>query len=184
MPKKKTNFSKIDIFIGALEENLITKKHLIATRSYYYERITWCVQKSQPIPLWKNIFYLCNDPLVYLIPFMLGILVYCIGYYCEQFERHPKWDWFKFTINGFGCMLGMPCTYNPTITATRIGILLCLFSAIIFVSLISAALMQLVMTPILNPQIKSVQEIIAGSFKLVGNRFLIEKISQQKEVNA
>ena len=160
----------------------MTNKHLEASRSYYHDALTWCVQKSQPIPLWRYVFYLCNDPLVYIIFTITGLVVLSLGYYLQQFERHPKWDWNKFIFNGYSSFLGFPCCYNPRITANRIGFMFCLLGGIIFVCTLTTVLFDLALTPILKPQVQSIQGIIDGNFKLVGDRFAFQKISQQTKV--
>lgn len=180
---KRSNFNRIDIFIGALEANLIANEHLAASRSYCHDILTWCVRKSQPIPVWKNIFYLCNDPWVYGIFTPQVVMAFCLGYYLQQFERHPKWDWLKLTFNGFICTLGFPCCYDPKTTANRIGFMACLLGYIVITCVISSILMQLAITPIISPQVQSVGEIVNGNFQLVGDRFAFRKISQQMEVN-
>lgn len=60
-------FRKIDIFIGALNENLQTRQNLSASWSYYQDSLTWCVQLKKPFPKWQNIFKLCRDWHVYLV---------------------------------------------------------------------------------------------------------------------
>lgn len=154
----------------------------MASRSYYHDHITWCVQKSHPIPLWKNIFHLCNDPLVYILLFLACVSIMWTGYVCQQFEIQ-KWDWHKFTFTGFRCFMGMPCTYNPKTTANRTGFLFFLFATMIYVCVLSSVLIQLIISPILNPQIQTVQEIIDGEFKLISNRFAFQKIVQHNWVN-
>lgn len=81
-------------------------------------------------------------------------------------------------------MLGLPCCYNPKTTANRIAYLFCLFGAIILTSVLSSGLIQFIMTPILSPQIQSVQEINSEDFKFMSDRFAFEKIVQQKKVFA
>jgi hypothetical protein len=48
------NFSNVDIFIGGLEENVITKNYFKATRFYYHEKLTWCCEKNKSLPFAEN----------------------------------------------------------------------------------------------------------------------------------
>lgn len=57
-------FSKIDLFIGGLEENLITAKNLIASQAYYHDTLVWCVEKSKQSPMWLNLFHLISSPII------------------------------------------------------------------------------------------------------------------------
>lgn len=167
-----------------MEENLITKNgSLVASTSYYHDSLTWCVQKSIPVPPWKKVFYLCPDPLV--IGSFTILLFIAIGftYFCEEFEHHPKWDWNRLAFNGVNYYLGFASAYNPKTTANRTCYIFCSFGAMIFVCLLSSILVQLFISPILIPQIQNVQEIIDGEFKLIGNKFAFQKIVLHNEVN-
>lgn len=177
------NFSDVDIFIGALEENLIKKENLIASYSYYHDHLTWCVQKRQRIPLWKNVFHICSDPVVILIFTVQTIMVISLAYFLQQFERHPKWDWNRLVFNGACCYCGFPCAYRPENNANRILYLFFLFGCQIFLIVLGAGLIFLINQPVLNPQIESIEEIIYGNFKLLGDEYAFTKISQKTKVN-
>lgn len=112
----------------------------------------------------------------------MDVTVISIVYFCQQFERHPKWDWNKISFDGFNCWIGLPCPYRPKTTANRIVYSGCILGSIIYGCLLSSVIMQLVLTPILSPQTKSVQEIIDGDFKLIGERFVFEKLMQPMQV--
>lgn len=128
-------------------------------------------------------FNICWDPLVYIIFTVLSGMAVFVGYFCEQFERHPKWDYHECYITGFCCFLGFPCHCFPSKIANRFNFIGCSLGGIVFVCTLSSILIELVMTPILSPQVQSVQEIIEGNFRLVGDRFAFQKLSQQTEVN-
>lgn len=51
---------------------MITRKYLIASRSYYHDCLTWCVQRHQQIPRWQSVFYLCTDTTVYIVFLVAG----------------------------------------------------------------------------------------------------------------
>lgn len=94
-----TNFRQIDIFMGAMEENLFTKNYFEASLYYYHDSLTWCVQKAKISPYWKAIFYLCNDPLVYLLLGLGCVIIIVVAYFLQQFEPKQKWDWNRFVVN-------------------------------------------------------------------------------------
>lgn len=176
-------FRKIDIFIGALEENLITNKHLVASHPYHHDHITWCVQKRKPIPVWKNVFYLCNNPLLYLILTLESVTVLIGGYIFQMFEPRQKWDYNKFIIEGFRCMLGFPCSFSPETCTIPSGYIFMLFAGIINAVVMNVALILLTTNPVLNLQIQSIQEIIDGSFTLMVDGFAFKQILGQNKVN-
>lgn len=171
------------MFIGALEENLITQKYLIASTHTYYDTLTWCVQKQKPIPQWENYFHICRDPMVYLLFTGIAIVILGHGYFMEQFERYPKWDWNKFVCNCIRGTLGFPNTYNPTFHTTRFGYIIILLTGISVTTVINTMFMIFITNPILEPQVQSIQEIVRQKFSLMGDQFALHQILQQNQVN-
>lgn len=93
-------FSKIVIFLGIREENFVTREYLAPSRPYQKNSKTWCVQRKKQVTVDSLIFYLCRDPGVFLI-FALQTTMICItAYVMQQFERRPKWDVPKISVNG------------------------------------------------------------------------------------
>lgn len=169
------------MFIGVLEENSITKPYLIASRPYYHDCLTWCVQKQQPIPRWTNIFYLCNDARVYLIFLVATLLVIGSAYYFQKCERQKK-DWHFITIVALTICVGVSYPYNPRSKPMLILIMIGRFAGILFYTLLGSVLTRLVTVPHLMPQINSITDITNGDFILAGDRFALQKLSQQNEV--
>lgn len=50
------NYRKLDIFIGALDENIITNEYFDASHPYYHDSLIWCARERKPIAKWKNFF--------------------------------------------------------------------------------------------------------------------------------
>lgn len=137
---------------------------------------------SKPIPLWKNFFSLCNDPIVWTVCVLLGFLVVGTAYFLQQFEP-MKWDWIKISIHSCCVALGFA---SPIIWRSCPGRIFYIFvnlSAIIFVASFSSMLMTKLTTTVLSTQIDSIKNIIDKDFSLVADQFAFEKMSQQKWVN-
>lgn len=175
-------FSEIDIFIGALDENLITNKHFVASRPYYRDRLTWCVQNRKPIPLWQNLLHICHNPIIWAVFFVEVMIEIGFVYCLEQFEHHPKWDWHRIFFDGLRIHMGFSCVYKPTNNATRVLFLFILFACTIFTITICSTVLEFITSPILSVQVKSITEIISKRFTLVGGRFELLKVSEQIEV--
>lgn len=179
----KICFSQIDIFIGGLEENLNTQKHLVATRFYYYDKLTWCVQKSQLLSLWTKISsYGCSDPRVFIFLSFAALSAIFSGYIFEQLEpeSHNSWDWNRTWLNAIRCYFGFSCEYNPTINVTRAGYMFLLFGSIICVTTISTRFIGLHVKNYFSPQVETIQEIIENQFDLVGNQHALQMLQQNK----
>lgn len=171
------------MFIGALEENLVTQNSLIASHSFYHDVITWCIQRQKPIPIWKSYFYICKDPIVYVVGALEVVFVIGLAYFAERFERHPKWDIYQLAFNGVCAYVGFSCTFKPTFHITRFGFFIVLFAAIVFTTTKNSMLIVFITSPIYDPQIQSIQEIVSRNFNLMGDPFALYQISQQNEVN-
>lgn len=157
-------------------------KNLVASIPYYYDRLVWCVQKNKPIPKSETIFHLCNDPIVYVAFTLHVVFLLLVAYFLQMFERHLKWDWNKTLIAGFTFYTGLPSTYRPTNSAHRIAALSVFFGGMLFAILIVSKTMNLFTTPIFNPQVKTIDQLLESEFSLVGNAFAYQKISQQTQV--
>lgn len=173
--------SKIHIFTGALEENLITKNHLIASRPYYHDCLTWCVQKHQPIPRWQSAFYLCTDSNVYVAFTLFAFFTIGTAYYLQKSEPDKK-DWHYITLFALTICIGYSHPYQPQARPTRVLVAVGQFAGTIFFTVLSSMLLLRVSVPHFMPQIDSIAEITKGDFILAGDRFAFQKISQQNEV--
>lgn len=170
------------MFIGALGENLITSKYLLASTSYYHSVFVWCVRKAQPIPVSDNLLHLCRDPWVYATFTASVIAVMCTSYFLQQFEP-SSWDWHKIFVNGFCSILGFPSQANTKTHCNRVLFAFFLMASTLFVICLDSVAFSFITTPIMKPQIKTVAEIVSNEFNLVGNGFVSMKLHQKTEVN-
>lgn len=164
-----------------MDENLLTKKYFIASRPYHYDYLTWCVQKRKPIPLWQNIFHLCNDFSVYGSVFVVAVFLIAVEYYLIQFE-HPVRTWNELLLITLCAALGMPVAFYPRTTALRMLFVFGTLAGFMFATILSATVMRQITSPILRSQVQSIDEIISGNFRLVGDRYAFIKMSQQNQV--
>lgn len=176
------HFSRIDLFIGALDENLVTNKYLFASRPYHHDYLTWCVQKTTPIPLWQHIFHLCSDWIVYAAITVTAIILIAFEYYLIHFER-PFRNWNEMLTITLCAALGLPVAFTPRTNAFRVLFVFGLFAGLMFAITVSSMVMRLITSPILRPQIQTIAEITTGHFKMVGDRFVFHWMSKQNQVN-
>lgn len=177
----KLDCSEVDLFIGALDETPVTKNHLIASRPYYYDHLTWCIQKAQPIPKWRNIFYLFTDWTVLASLIFVLILLVAVAYILMIVE-HKKKNLFEILQIILCCALGLSASYQPQSNPFRILYGFGIFAGIIFATLVSSVLMIIATKTIYRKQIVTTQEILEQDFSLVGDRFALDKIIQQNKV--
>lgn len=174
-------FRKVDLFIGALDESPAIRHHLIASRPYYHDHLTWCVQKAKPIPLWKNIFHLCRNWEVYMGLLIAVMTLLPFFYYLFQYE-HPIQTWNETLLMIFRVAIGISANIEPKSNPFRITYAFGLLAGTIFSIVLNAIIMRNVTTPILRPQIQTIEEITNGDFKLMGDRFALAKLKLQTNV--
>lgn len=172
----------MDIFIGALDENLLTKRYLIASHSYYHDYLIWCVQKANVVPVWDKILYVCTDPVVFVIFTLHAIIITGVVYFIQQFERHTKWDLFRISVNGFQCYMGSGCTYKPKNFSNRVVSAAVFLGCVLFNTILCTKIMMFYTSPIQDTQIKSTEGIISGGFQLMADCFTYQKMLQQNQV--
>lgn len=144
-----------------------------------------CVQSRQPIEIWKNIFYLCNDPLVLSLFVVVCLAVVLTTYFFQQFEdtrSSSKWDCHRLTLSGISCLFGFASEYKPKFTPTRIFFGLSLFGCMIYTISTMSIMFKFITKPIYKHQIQSVQEIIDQRFHLIGDEFALQHLIRQNEV--
>lgn len=178
-----SSHSKLEVFLGIHEENFVTKKYLIPSRPYETGSITWCVQRKKRVPVHFLIFYLCRSPEVYLIFTLHGIMIGIVAYYFQQFERQPKWDMARLSINGIRLYLGSPCSYKPMNNANRVLFIAVLLSGMIFGIILSTAMVKLGTTARYNPQIETIKDIIDNDFDLVGSQSTFKLLQQNAVIS-
>lgn len=171
------------MFIGGLGQNLVTSKYLLASTSYHHSVFTWCVKKAEPIPVRENLLHLCQDPKVYAVFTFSAFSVLAAAYFVQQFEPRPAWDWHRIFVEGFGAVLGFSTNYRAKNNANRVLFACFLLASTLFVIVINSVALSFITTPILKPQIKTVDEIIRKEFSLVGDRLVLMKLLGKTEVN-
>lgn len=174
--------NRIDIFLGAMDEHLISNKNLSVSHPYYFDCMTWCIQKSKPLSHGEALFRICTDPMVFLVFTLQAIFVTATTYLWQMFEQHPKWDLFKISVNGFACFVNLPCTYKPMNNANRIGAISVYFGSSLFANILIIFVIESSSTLTYDPQVNTIRQLIDDDYKLVGNEFAFKKISERNQV--
>lgn len=180
--KKSLFFSEVDIIIGAADQNIQTKD-FVNSHSYYHDALTWCVQKQQPIPIWRNIFFICNDPFVLSLYPVMCISVFAFAYFIQQFEeKPPKLNLFIIMLEAATSAFGLSCNYKAKLISNRIFFACCMFGNLVFVNNVLSFIIRNMTSTIYEHQIETIQEIIENSFELTGDDFTFKHLIQQNEV--
>lgn len=177
--------SDTDVIIGGLDDHIFASEYFVATFPYYNDELTWCVQKSKPIPLWKNIFKLINDRSYWTILTLACILVISLIYFMQTFDQvKPKWDVIRIIFCGLRIYCGFVCEYKPKINSTRILFTSLLLAFILFDVTFVTFWSEYMKTTHFEDQINTVKGIIDNEFEIVGDVFALHHLKHQNEVNS
>lgn len=173
---------KADIIIGILQETNQISEYFISSWPYYFDSITWCVRKKQPIALWKNLFHLCSDPIVYAVHTTIAISFLSFVYFLQQFESARKYDWNTILMAITTMLLGFSSNYKAHLISNRILFIACIFGGIVFSTIVLAFFLRITINPIYESQIKSFREIVDGSYDLIGDYVALQHMIRKNEV--
>lgn len=160
-------------------------KNIVASIPFYYDRLTWCVQKNLPIPTSETIFHICTDPIVYAVFTVHSVFLLFLVYFFQMFEHQSKWDWNRILVAGLSIYLGLPTTYSNRRlknNAHCITLISIYFGGMLFGISIVTIIMKIFTSPIFNPQLKNIVQLIESEFSLIGNAFVYQKMSEQSQV--
>ena len=170
------------MIIGALDDSIVANEQFIASHPYYEDELTWCVQQKQPIASWRNVFYLFGNPYISILIISLAITWPSICYFLQQFDNpNPKWSWPRIFTLALGICFGITTNFRPMSISNRIYFAISSFAGIIYVICILAFFKDVLINPMFKHQIQSIQEIVDGSFELVGDNIAFEHIKRNRD---
>lgn len=174
---------KFDIFIGALDENDVTRNVFVASRPYYHDTLTWCVKKDPAAPLWKQPFLITKDYSLHLTLMSLGMLVGIVVYYIHQYERF-QWNYLRIMICGLSMAFAYPHRYQPRNSMHRIMYIIYASACLINSTVWSTFMMRTITHPYLDREIRTIDDILNYNLRLIGDNFTFQKLREQKTVTS
>lgn len=176
--------SEIDLFVGTLlDENNVKRDNLLVSRPYFYDRLTWCVQKSQSREHWKQIFYVITDNWTRLLIVLTFFVVILIIYFIQLFDRY-KMSTHAILIMGIAFVLSIPYKCYPLTMSHRMSIFFSIFGCFTIATIVSSSAFRTTTNSYyLKTQVESIDEITTNDFKLVGDRFALQQLYLQSDVS-
>lgn len=162
---------KVDIMIGGLYDNEVSRKLLSTTIPYDSDEITWCVARSGLAPNWMNVFAIFDIMLwSYAILTMLTcsvILLICVK---VEKDRKETFSW-SVLISLCYCM-GIPGFYSPRKSFARIYVGCLLLYGMHFSAAYHSFLLSVLTTPRFEHQTATIHEAIDSDFSFTGGENL------------
>lgn len=111
----------------------------------------------------------------------MAVSLLLVAYYLFQYERLMR-TWNEGLLIILRVAIGVSPGFEPKSTPFRILFATGLIGGTIFSIVVNAILMRNITTPILRPQIRTLDEITSGKFKLIGDQFTLTKLKLQPNV--
>lgn len=169
------------MFVGDLHENDETQNHLTASRPYFYDELTWCVQKCQPQELWKQIFYISKDVWFWVLILVYAAIAINFAYFLQQYEERPA-TFSHIFVGGFSYFLNISYPYAPKQNANRILFASFMLGCLLINLTFTTYLFRTVTSPYRKIQAQTIDDILRDDFKLVGERFALVQLWRQGTV--
>lgn len=167
-----------------LDAELLSEDHFVASRFYHFDDLTWCVQKNQPIPIWRNFYILSSDLMVWIVCFPIFGTVTFMFYFLQQFENvGPKWNSFRIAIGVLSRFIGMSYAYKSTNNASRVLFAIGMFGCLIFVSSFISIMMTSLNRQMYADHVETIREILDSKFDLAGDIFSLQELLKKNEAN-
>lgn len=172
----------IDIFAVGLNENLITRKYLVASQTYYHDRLIWCLSKQIVSPM-KKVMIFIKDPHIFVPSFLsLALLGTLFGYIMFMFEP-KKMNWNNILINEAVVFIGISIKFDLKSNAYRIAFIALLFCGMIFTATSRAKMEALTMKTVYSKRMDSIKKILGKGYDFYGNQIAHSKLLNLNEVS-
>lgn len=177
----KTCFRCYDIIAGGLSNGRVNSLKFSATVAYAQDDIALCMGRARPIPTWQNLFYYIRSTTVLVIAGILSTLVIVAFFFMSTFDRRPfdGWSCFFLSIH--------TVTYATTMIRPTHFMYRCLhiafqFLALVWTTLFTAFLLNILARPIYEHQITSLLEIDLKNCRLTGSEYALYNMAERNSV--
>lgn len=174
-------FRSIELAIGGLTNDISLKTEFVFTLPYYSDDITWCISRAKHIPLYLNAFRYVKDSELYVMGIFAVFAAIIIGFLLTTFEEKPI-DYFEMSLIGISVVSNSATYFQPKRPCNRFLYMLTCYIGLLLVNIFGAYYVVALTYPIFEDQLDSVNSLIENKFQLMGDAYVLEKISLQDVV--
>lgn len=162
---------KVDIMIGGLYDNEVSRKLLSTTIPYDSDEMTWCVPTSGLAPNWMNVFAIFDIMLWFyaIVCMAMCTLIFFVSVKIEN-DRRENILWSLMITLCYS--IGIPGHYNPRRLFIRFYIAFLLLYGMHFSAAYHSFLLSVLTTPRYEHQVATIHEAIAGDYQFTGGENL------------
>lgn len=162
---------KVDIMIGGLYDNEVSRKLLSSTIPYDSDEMTWCVARSGFAPNWMNVFAIFDIMLwIYAIICVFLCAIILFVFVKIENDRKENFPWSLMVILCYS--IGVYGHYDPRKGFIRFYIGFLLLYGMHFSAAYHSFLLSVLTTPRFEHQVATIQEAIAEDYQFTGGENL------------
>lgn len=162
---------KVDIMIGGLYDNEVSRRLLSTTIPYDGDEMTWCVIKSGLAPNWMNVFIIFNLELWIIAITTIFISGAVLNYFVfSQNERRENIVWSTIVVLCYS--IGIYGPYDPRKMAIRLYVGALCFYGMHFQAAYQSFLLSVLTRPRYDVQVSNIHMAIKDDYRFTGGENL------------
>jgi hypothetical protein len=155
---------KVDIMIGGLYDNKVSRRLLSTTIPYDSDEMTWCVQRAGLRPNWMNVFAIFDIMLWIYAIVCIFICAIILSYFVEIGREHSGNYFWALMITT--CQsIGIYAHYDARRGFIRFYVGFMLLYGLNFNAAYQSFLLSVLTTPSFDHQVSTIQEAMDHNFK-------------------
>lgn len=168
--------------IGGIDENPSMRRRLTSSIMYYQDDLTWCVAKSKPKSVWKNLFNLFTLQIwfaVFTIILIFSLLIFIMS----RIERKQNNYFWAILVTVSTTVSISSNYYKPNYSSIRSIYMFIMIYGIYLNILIQGLLISVLTTPQSEIQIDSIRHAIDMNFEFAGRKSVLQYYQRNDEVS-
>lgn len=162
---------KVDIMIGGLYDNEVSRKLLSTTIPYDSDEITWCVATANLAPNWMNVFAIF-DIMLWFYAILCMLICTIVLSVLVRIEKERRENFFWAMMITLCYSIGVYGHYDPKKGFVQFYVAFLLLYGMHFSAAYHSFLLSVLTTPRYEHQVANIFEAVAGDYALTGGENL------------
>lgn len=174
---------KVDIMIGGLYDNEVSRKLLSTTIPYDSDEMTWCVQRSGLAPNWMNVFVVF-DVMLWMWAIICMIVCAILLFICVQLENGKRQNFVWAFLTTVCFSIGVYGHYEPRRGFVRVYVGGLLLYGMHFAAAYTSLLLSVLTTPRFERQVANIHEAINVGYQFTGGENILPRFESSDKTSS
>lgn len=149
--------------------------------------LTWCIQKAKSFPKFAQIALIGTPEawfgIIFGYGYISGFLLYIMIQFDKEYKRKNCRDWHYTTwLVALPACIGISPRFYPKDYRVRVFYAFMLVTATFFFQMGFCYVYRFLKLPVFHRQISSVDELVENNFRLMGSKYVLDAIYDDKKV--